>query len=111
MPTREVLEALGNGYFEEFSPGVAVDQAQLLTFKGTADIDIGFFKGVLETMNTSQLEPDVREIKKYEPGVGHGRGRGTERRMASSGPRAALGHQAAEGRRHWTRAVQGSVRS
>jgi hypothetical protein len=70
MPTREVLEALGNGYFEEFSPGVAVDQAQLLTFKGNADIDIGLFKGVLETMNTSQLEPDVREIKKYEPGVG-----------------------------------------
>ncbi|HKP25768.1 MAG TPA: hypothetical protein VJV39_18010 [Dongiaceae bacterium] len=70
MPTRETLEALGNGYFEEFSPGVAVDQAQLLTFKGTADIDIGSFKGVLETLNTSQLEPDVREIKNYEPGVG-----------------------------------------
>ena len=69
MPTRDVLEALGNGYFEEFAPG-AIDQAQLLTFKGTADIDIGFFKDVLATLNTTQLEPDVREIKKYEPGVG-----------------------------------------
>lgn len=70
MPTREVLEALGNGYFEEFSSGVAVDQADLMTFNGTADIEIGFFKDVLETLNTTQLEPDVREIKKYEPGVG-----------------------------------------
>jgi hypothetical protein len=69
MPTREVLEALGNGYFEEFAPG-AVDQADLVTFNGTADIDIGFFKDVLETLNTTQLEPDVREFKKYEPGVG-----------------------------------------
>lgn len=70
MPTREVLEALGsNGYFEEFAPG-AIDQAQLVTFNATADIDIGFFKGVLETLNSTQLEPDVREHKKYEPGVG-----------------------------------------
>ena len=69
MPTREVLEALGNGYFEEFAPG-AIDQADLVTFNGTADIDIGFFKDVLETLNTTQLEPDVREHKKYEPGVG-----------------------------------------
>src|SRR5688572_6069076 len=70
MPTREVLEALGNGYFQEFAPGVAVDQADLVTFDGTADLDIGFFKGVLQTLDTSALEPDVREYKKYEPGVG-----------------------------------------
>lgn len=70
MPTREVLEALGNGYYQEFAPGVAEDQADLVTFKGTADIDIGFFKRVLQTLDTTQLEPDVREYKKYEPGVG-----------------------------------------
>lgn len=70
MPTREVLESLGNGYFQEFAPGVAVDQADLVTFNGTADLDIGFFKGVLQTLDTSALESDVREFKKYEPGVG-----------------------------------------
>ena len=70
MPTRDVLEALGNGYLQEFAPGVAQDQADLVTFHGTADIDIGFFKDVLQTLDTSQLEPDAREHKKYEPGVG-----------------------------------------
>ena len=70
MPTREVLESLGNGYFQEFAPGVAVDQADLVTFNATADLDIGFFKGVLQTLDTSALEPDVREFKKYEPGAG-----------------------------------------
>ncbi len=70
MPTREVLESLGNGYFQEFAPGVAVDQADFVTFNATADLDIGLFKGVLQTLDTTALEPDVREFKKYEPGVG-----------------------------------------
>jgi hypothetical protein len=70
MPTREVLESLGTGYFQEFAPGVAVDQADLVTFDATADLDIGFFKDVLQTLDTTKLEPDVREYKKYEPGVG-----------------------------------------
>ncbi len=70
MPTREVLEALDNGYFQEFSPGVAEDQAELVTFNAMADLDIGLFKDVLKTLDTTQLEPDVREFKKYEPGVG-----------------------------------------
>ncbi|HET6161563.1 MAG TPA: hypothetical protein VFE34_24695 [Dongiaceae bacterium] len=70
MPTRDVLEALGNGYRQEFAPGIAEDQADLVSFKATADIDIGFFKDVLQTLDTTQLEPDAREFKKYEPGVG-----------------------------------------
>ncbi|MEZ5829905.1 MAG: hypothetical protein R3D05_01850 [Dongiaceae bacterium] len=70
MPTREVLEALVNGYYQEFAPGIAEDQADLVTFHGTADIDIGTFKDVLQTLDTTQLEPDAREFKKYEPGVG-----------------------------------------
>lgn len=70
MPTRETLEALGNGYYQEFAPDVAEDQADLVTYKATADLDIGFFKGVLQTLDTTQLEPTVREFKKYEPGVG-----------------------------------------
>ena len=39
-------------------------------FKATADLDIGHFKDVLQTLDTTKLEPDVREHKKYEPGVG-----------------------------------------
>jgi hypothetical protein len=70
MPTREVLEALDNGYFQEFAPGIAEDQAELVTFNATADLDIGSFKGLLKTLDTTQLEPDIREFKKYEPGVG-----------------------------------------
>ena len=70
MPTPETLEALNNGYLQEFAPGIAEDQADLISFKATADLDIGFFKDVLHTLDTTQLEPDVRETKKYEPGVG-----------------------------------------
>jgi hypothetical protein len=70
MPTREVLEALGNGYFQEFAPDIAEDQADLVSFNATSDLDIGRFKGVLQTLDTTQLEPDQREFKKYEPGVG-----------------------------------------
>jgi len=70
MPTREVLEALGNGYYQEFAPGIAEDQADLVTYNATADLDIGFFKGLLQTLDTTQLEPDQLEYKKYEPGVG-----------------------------------------
>ena len=70
MPTREVLEALGNGYYQEFAPGVAEDQADLISFNSTADIEIGFFKDVLETLDTTALEPTAVEHKKYEPGVG-----------------------------------------
>jgi hypothetical protein len=70
MPTREVLEALGNGYYQEFAPGIAEDQADLISFNSTADIEIGFFKDVLETLDTTALEPTAVEHKKYEPGVG-----------------------------------------
>lgn len=70
MPTREVLEALGNGYYQEFAPGVAEDQADLISFKSTADIEIGLFRNVLETLDTTALEPTAVEHKKYEPGVG-----------------------------------------
>lgn len=70
MPTAEALKTLDDGYYQEFSPGVAEDQAELLSFKAKADLDIGLFKDVLKTLDTTQLEPDVREIKKYEPGVG-----------------------------------------
>ena len=55
MPTRDVLEALGNSYYQEFAPGVAEDQADLISFSSTADIDIGFFKDVLETLDTTAL--------------------------------------------------------
>lgn len=70
MPTREVLEALGNGHFQEFAPGIAEDQADLVTFNARADLDIGLFRGVLKTLETTQLEPGMREFKKFEPGVG-----------------------------------------
>jgi len=70
MPTPETIEALNNGWLQEFALGIAEDQADLISFKATADLDIGFFKDVLYTLDTTQLEPDAREAKKFEPGVG-----------------------------------------
>jgi hypothetical protein len=65
-----VLEALGNGYYQEFAPGIAEDQADLVRFDAKSDLEIGLFRDVLKTLDTTQLEPDQREFKKYEPGVG-----------------------------------------
>jgi hypothetical protein len=60
----------GAGYFQEFAPGVAEDEAIVVGVDQEVTIDLGDFDGVLKTLDTTALEPDLAEFKYYAPGVG-----------------------------------------
>lgn len=60
----------GDTYFQEFSPGVAQDQAQVMGTSGTSTVLQGSYSGVLETKEWTSLEPNSRERKQYAPGIG-----------------------------------------
>ncbi len=77
MPSPSLLaELIGeDGYFQEFAPGVAEDQANVLGLNASFELDSGLIKGALVTLETSQLDlqPDGSlpvEKKYYEPGIG-----------------------------------------
>jgi hypothetical protein len=60
----------GAGYFQEFAPGVAEDEAIVVGVDQEVTIGLGEFDGVLKTLDTTALEPDLAEFKYYAPGVG-----------------------------------------
>ena len=60
----------GAGYFQEFAPGVAVDEAIVVGVDQEVEIGLGTFDGVLRTLETTALEPDIAEFKNYAPGIG-----------------------------------------
>jgi hypothetical protein len=60
----------GVGYFQEFSPGVAEDEAIVVGVDEEVSIALGEFDGVLQTLDTTALEPDAAEYKYYAPDVG-----------------------------------------
>ena len=66
---------VGNRYYQEFAPGVAVDLARVTDLDGsacspyTACVD-----NLLVTKETSQLDPGVVENKYYKSGIGFIRG-------------------------------------
>jgi hypothetical protein len=60
----------GAGYFQEFAPGVAEDEAIVVGVDQEVTIGLGEFDGVLQTLDTTALEPDMAEYKYYAPGVG-----------------------------------------
>jgi hypothetical protein len=64
------LPLLGARYFQEIAPGTALDRAEVVRVNADARTPYGVFTGVLITEETTPLEPDAREIKKYAPGVG-----------------------------------------
>jgi hypothetical protein len=62
---------VGMSYFQEFSPvDQAEDQAQVLSRSATVKVPVGTFSNVIKTLETSPLEPDVRENKYYAKGFG-----------------------------------------
>lgn len=61
---------VGDAYFQEFAPGIAEDQAQVMSTTGTSTVLQGTFSGVLETKEWTSLEPNSRERKFYAPGIG-----------------------------------------
>jgi len=62
--------AVGDHYRQEFLPGEAEDEAEVLDLDASIDVPFGSFTGCLETADFTALEPDVVEHKYYCPGLG-----------------------------------------
>lgn len=61
---------VGDHYYQEFYPGEAEDEA-VVTARGLDfSTEFGDFTDVLQTYETTALEPDAREFKYYAPGLG-----------------------------------------
>jgi hypothetical protein len=60
----------GQTYFQEFAPGVATDQAMVLTTNDTVTVPAGTYTNVLRTKEWTPLENASVEHKYYAPGVG-----------------------------------------
>ena len=61
---------LGDGYQQELLAGEAEDRATVIEVDGQVTIDLGSYEGVLQTEDTTPLEPDLVEHKYYAPGIG-----------------------------------------
>jgi len=60
----------GMRYRQEYYEGEAEDAGEILSLDEKAQVPYGFFDGVLQTKDTTSLEPDVVEHKFYAEGVG-----------------------------------------
>lgn len=67
MPARP---RLGDGYAREHAPGVAEDQAEVLDLAATRDLPTGLDDHLLETADTSPLEPGRVQHTFYARGLG-----------------------------------------
>jgi uncharacterized membrane protein YkoI len=61
---------LGGRYYQEIAPGVGMDRIEVLSLNEKAVTPAGTFERCLKTEDTSPLEPALREVKIYAPGVG-----------------------------------------
>ena len=55
---------------KEIAPGIAMDRAEIVGLNETVKTPAGEFKNVLKVLETTPLEPGVREFKYYASGVG-----------------------------------------
>jgi hypothetical protein len=60
----------GLAYREEYYEGHAEDEAEVLSLNGTAKVPFGAFDGLMQTRNTTPLEPNLVEEKLYARGIG-----------------------------------------
>ena len=67
MPARP---RVGDGYQQEYAEGVAEDRARVLSLDGSASVPYGDLTGLLETEDSSPLEPGVVELRSYARDVG-----------------------------------------
>lgn len=61
---------VGDRYYQESAPGVAEDQARVLSLDESACVRYGCFDNLLLTKEWTQLEPGVAEHKYYAEGIG-----------------------------------------
>jgi hypothetical protein len=67
MPGLPLLKAR---YYQELAPGVALDRAEVVSLSDTLTTPAGSFQQLLKVLETTPLEPGVREFKYYAPGIG-----------------------------------------
>ena len=60
----------GLAYREEYYKGHAEDEAEILSLSGTAEVPFGSFDELVQTRNTTPLEPNLVEEKFYARGIG-----------------------------------------
>jgi len=61
---------VGDFYKQEQAPGVAEDQAVVISLNASVDVPYGSFTDLLQTDDTTPLEPGFVERKTYAEGVG-----------------------------------------
>ena len=61
---------IGARYYQEMAPKKAMDRAEVISLTGSMDTPAGKFSNVLETEETTPLEPDEKGHKYYAAGVG-----------------------------------------
>jgi hypothetical protein len=59
----------GFSFFNEFAPGVALDEATIIALRKQFETDFGEFT-TIKTRDTTRLEPGLVEYKFYAPGIG-----------------------------------------
>ena len=60
----------GDQYEQENAPGVAQDQAKVISLKGSATVPYGSFDDLLVTQESTPLDPKDVENKYYAEGIG-----------------------------------------
>ena len=66
---------VGQTYQQEFAKGVAEDKARVLSLATDVSVPYGKFDGCLKTEEFTPLEPGVKEVKFFCPGIGFVKGR------------------------------------
>ena len=61
---------LGQRYYQELAPGVALDRAEHVEADLEIDFQAGNFDDCIEVTETTPLEPGEESTKVYCPGVG-----------------------------------------
>jgi hypothetical protein len=69
---------VGDTYYQEFARGSAEDQARVVARGFSVSVPYGSFDGCLKTVEFTRLEPGVKEVKLYCPGIGFVKARGLE---------------------------------
>ncbi len=64
------MPEVGMAYAQERATGVSEDHAEIVALGEPFTVPAGTFDDTLDTEETSPLEPDVRESKRYAKGVG-----------------------------------------
>jgi hypothetical protein len=67
----EANPLVGDHYYQEYYVSEAEDEAEVLSVDELVSIALGDFDPVLQTLETTALEPDVQEFKYYALGLGN----------------------------------------